>query len=408
MNRLPLAVALIAIGSTSLAQDNDQSSLVFRLMEQTRSLKEVTASYRGTTKKGEPFVVRFVYRAPARAKVEMKSGTASTNYWILDGRLVVQSDSGESGVAADVIVNESDRDTAFEQVFNENFPSPRQNAKADLGPGPSFSLRSTSSKDPTKSFDIDLNWTPYREHFLHWFRHCKEWDAAKQDGERLVREVSDGVHESISTANGFIQDITSASGARIELVEFSDTVAESEFLVPKPREGLSDVSHDFAMKMIHGVASMRRARVYERAVAGQGSAREEFRERLTRVFESLYVPWIARSNESRLAESRLAVDKFIDWCREQWRFTDAEQHSRDELETTIRQWRSGLENNNAAGVDQYTRSIDPVSEPGADPQLIAEILDAERAAARTAYERMISAPLIARFDEGVAAVKSGK
>jgi hypothetical protein len=78
------------------------------------------------------------------------------------------------------------------------------------------------------------------------------------------------------------------------------------------------------------------------------------------------------------------------------------------LEQTISDWRSKLNAGLEAGFDQFASGMRPYAEMGFDPDLVTELGPLEREAVRSVYTREFSAPVLARFDAGVAAARGDR
>jgi hypothetical protein len=418
MHALALVGFVIAFGVAASPQDRpapseqpaapaeDQEVLVARLMEQTKHLQSFTATYRGVMK-GETAIVRLVYQAPGRAKFELSSDTWSVVIWILDGRCVMQSDHAADGFTADISCPDViDRLAEFDRRFEETFPA-ASSATDELGAGPVFGLGAAPESEPENTIHFELNWCPQREHILLWYGAAAHWADAKAEDERLVRELAGGRREALSTRNGFIAEISRSDGSHLKLVDLSDVVADTDFTVTRAKEGWRDESVECANSLLAAMTVERRNAVYVHAAREKDAAQEESRPKLQRVFEALCRPRMVESYASWVGTQETEIGKFTDWLREQYEQTADQPKLRRHLAAAILQKRGELERALDHERDRYAGMVPTPDGLGLEPKQAEAITRVERAATRAIFEHDVGAPLLATFDEVVAAVQSG-
>jgi hypothetical protein len=322
--------------------------------------------------------------------------------------MIMQFDSGTDGFRADFpCAAVFDQFSEFDRIFEETFPAV-ESATEDLGAGPQFSFEAVPKPNGEPELNIELTWVTQRNRLLDWYGRTKDWAGAKREGDRLVRELGNGMREALSTQNGFIAEMSRTGSSHLELVDFSETAADSDFTVPVPREGLKDSSADHATHMTSNIAASERNAVYVRAAREIGTGDEEFKRRLSKLFEALYGRELLENWAGWVASTQTQGDKFTEWCKDRYEQTRDQLDERAALEDIITKRQSELRDILIDTLDRYTKKVVPCQELGLDPGLSEAIVTVERNAMRAVFNREVGSPMLARFEQAIAAAKGGK
>jgi hypothetical protein len=418
MNAALLLLALTALVGTGPSRldparvdDHAQATtetpkeVVQRLANETKRLKGYTAKYHGVSK-GDELTVRVVYRAPgdARLAAETKEGTMAT--WILNGHMFLQADLTDGPVASDfdfraAVEDEDGFYRALEREFPMDVPGPD-----DLAEGTAFDLVA-SLKKPERSFGFQVNWFTTRHHFLLWLRPA-EWADAKQEGEELVRTLSDGSVIALSTRTGFIQRMRRPDGSHLDLVEFKDSADDADFVLPSPKPGTRDVMSDVSAHKPEFVSFLRRCLIYGHLTYEKDTDSDEFKAKLTRVYVVLLTSELTVWSEGLNKNVGAYVDQFAAWSEDRFKATANDPSARKELEGVIAERRKFYADKLAAELQYHEIDKAKAEELGAKPELIAKITDIERAVHEDLAQRLGIEPFLAKFDDAIAAAKSAK
>jgi hypothetical protein len=396
----PAAPAEPAAQSAETASD-----IAAALREKTRH-QSCTVTYRATREDDE-FILRIVYAAPGRVKMDAHNAEGSMKCWILPDRWVVQADKKD-----DPLVSDIDTAKVFASDFNEvlarEFPI-ADVPSTDMGPGGVVSLR-LHPDQPVEGdhyLEFALTWLPRREHPFDWLARPEDWKDARVEADHLVLEYPGGARVSLSRETGWQDEMVHPSGSRIQLVDFSTTVDEAEFVIPAPKEGMRDVTQDW----IAGSAPMlwycKRICVYiaaSRACRDQTYGPEVVHEKLTTVFASIYGPEVRRFYGPWAEENRVVIDQFVAWCERRLKQIGDDPDLRDQFDDAVADWRSAFSKNLAAAIDRDAAKTPVLADEHIDTAFVPEIRAVEQEAMREAYRAEIAEPLLTQLETSLRSV----
>lgn len=254
------------------------------------------------------------------------------------------------------------------------------------------------------SFTAGLSWPARRDHFLSWLGRIENWERARRVGGRLVRDIARGAHVALSLETGFIEEMLQPDRFHMELVEWSASVDDSDFMVPKAEEGAKDITQDFFVRAFQEIERFERIEVYTvalQAMDRSGGINDDIKRKLTNVFEAWYRPEVARLHVGSFEKAVTDIEAFGDWYDEQRRRSGDDPELIARLHEAAARWRTGLEERLAQGIDRWADRVRPPARVAANPKWLASIAEVEREVVRLVYERDVSAPLLARLEEEI-------
>jgi hypothetical protein len=334
-------------------------------------------------------------------KLDLHQAEGSVTCWAVPDRWVVQADTKENSFVADfdatkVFVSD------FNGVLAREFPQ-ADVPSTDMGPGGLLLLRLHPDQpiEGDHYFESSLTWLPRREHPFDWLARPEEWKDARVEADRLVLEYPNGARVSLSRATGWQDEMVHPTGTHLELVDFSTSVDETEFVIPAPKEGMRDVTQEW----IAGAAPLfwyyKRMGVYaaaSRARRDQTYGPEVLHEKLTTVFVAIYGSEVRRFYGTWAEENRVVIDQFVAWCERRLKQIDDDPDLRDQFDDAVADWQSSFSKNLAAAIDRDAGKIPVVADEHIDPAFVPEILAVEQEAMREAYRAEITAPLLTHLE----------
>ncbi|MCZ6690772.1 MAG: hypothetical protein O7H41_14360 [Planctomycetota bacterium] len=299
----------------------------------------------------------------------------------------------------------------FVALFRSEFPKPETGAD-DRGPGPSFLIELQPDPESAEhgSLHAQLMWSKHPAHLFQWFASLEDWRHAREEGERLVRDVGGGGRVYLSLESGLIDEMTHPGGMHLKLIEWRRTAGDSQFVIPEPKEGAEDVTEEMVRYFVRRAVPKRRVLLYEAALEAKEHSpgdTEQLREKLTRVFEALYRPETVRNYGEWMAKTAAATEVYAAWYGEQH-----DRHADDPatwktVEDMGAQRRTELDEVLSRQIKMWTERIDPPDPEMGDPAFLATIADVERETLRSVYQREIATPLLGGFDEAIRSVEVG-
>jgi hypothetical protein len=396
------ALGLLAIAFCAPAQAQDSASeIVARLAEQARA-QSCTVTYRLTSKDGESRL-RVIFQAPDALKIELQSEGNLMQAWTLADRWVVQAPIQPEGFAIDFDPSKVGVDAHFDETLERQFPAVGP-ANRLLESGCFLSLRVHPDKPfvADKYIEFRLSWTTARAHPFEWFAQPKEWNEARIEPQRLLIEYASGARAVLSRAHGWPQELMHPAGSRLELVEFSTSVDEDEFLIPEPEPGLRDMTKEWVQNFARQVHMLQRGCAY--LCASSAARNEQFepavlREHLAAVFEVIYLPLVQREFGQALVRSPAWVDQMAEWCEQRLKLIGDHPKLREEFDALVAQRRAELIQPLTKAIQGWVDSLPCFVNERCDPAFALEMLEVERATLLASFETTIGEPLRTLYDE---------
>lgn len=419
MRAIDLTLVLIALGvapqaaqkpeSTPppAAKAEDSAREIAALLREKSKHQSCTATYRMISK-GVESRLRISYRAPREFRLELRRDEGSMHAWILPHRWVMQSNEKGNPITMDVDTAKLFGGAASEALDKE-FPRP---TVRDEGPGAFFALRLHPDKpmDDGSYLETDFSWRPYRKHALGWFVREDEWNDARVDGKLLTHEYASGAKFSLSRETGWPVEIMHPAGPRMELVEFVDSVEDSDFVIPPPSREMKDVTKQVIGEKAQMMWYLQRAGAYSRASLALRDKQYEpatVHEKVGKVFKLMYAAEIHRGFERWTQAAETGLDRFVTSCKARIAQMGTDPQLREALDKAVVESKAALVKSTQDGIDGYMAKIpafkhvprqsDATEEPVA-PEFGPEIFVTEQAAAREVFQVEIAAPLLLKFE----------
>ena len=413
--RTPAPPASAAPGTVRVAVD--PRSFLAEWTRRAATVAACTATYRVTGPIAQ--TIRIAYLAPDRARFDSAGTRDGPSFeesaWTLRDRSAFRSRRGDERAWAELVFGSLAAE--FEAVvaeLNRAFPAPPSaTPPADDGPGVALDFWCEPDVDHPEHGRVDAMAIRQerRTGVFRWLARFAAMPQIRDDGARLVAaDPSTGHEVALSKENGFLESVSVPGGLRIALVEWQPAVDEAVFTIPAPPPGARDVSEEyrgaFAASCDLGIdAVITRQAITARA--RDAIADDDFRARLAAVFAVAHRTLL----RDRLAATRAAIQKKSDEATEFYERSYAASVSDRDLrqfcEARIAEERTALADGLRA-LSEETARFHPPHEPGLDERT-AELVDEARRRSRTDwFEREITQPLLARFDERVRAVRDAK
>lgn len=378
-----------------------------------------TAIYRVTGPIEE--TIRIAYAAPDRARIDAAGtrdgATFEESAWTLRDRSAFRSRRGDERAWADMAFGSVESAAEFEAIaaeLNRAFPSPSsETPPADDGPGVMLGFWCEPDVDHPEHGSVDAMAIRLerRTEVFRWLSRLAAMPQLRDDGARLVAEDPRTGHEvALSKENGFLESVTAPGGLDVALVEWQPAVDEQAFAVPPPSPGARDLSEQYRGAVAAGCDLGIDAVITRQAVAARARdaiGDDDFRARLTAVFAVAHRTLL----RDRLAATRAAFQKKSDEATELYARSFAASASDKDLrqfcEARVAEDRTALADGLRV-LSEETARFHPPHEPGLDERTAGLVDEARRASRSEWFEREITQPLLARFDERVRKVREGK
>ena len=419
--RIAALLVLLTIPSTCAAPTAaDVKAELNELIHRSTTLKSCTATYRATG--SYDATIRIHYSAPDRARIdtsEVKDGRREEgSSWVIKDRIVTRSEHGDEHQFADFRFADSFEDDCkiVEAALEHAFPSTSEGATAmHLGDGVFLALWiKTDAKAPEHgSLDLWAGWQRRRNYIFQWQMLTSAMPVLRDDGERIIGADPESKLEVVlSKSNGFIERITSAA-EKIELEAWTPSADDAVFLVPPPVPGAKDISEDYRRGLITAFNHLMNDSIVLNALEARQRdpiADEEFTTKLASVYD------IANGTLLRvpLAELRdilkRASDEAVDWYRRQRAASAADPQLRETADQWIAKQRLAVIELIGRASEVALEPDPPLQPPAApsDPHSAELITEARRRSLAATFERDVTQPALAYFDEQVLAVQSKK
>jgi hypothetical protein len=385
-----------------------------RLVQRSKALEAFTATYRAPLEQ----TIRITYVAPDRARYEITRANEVWHrvVWTLGNRAVMRDEDPNGRTFADVPITPELMIVAADavaDVVNRAFPAPDgASSFPDLGPGASINLEIRPDRNDPEHGDLDvlLSWSPHRVSILDWLLRASSMPMLRDDGNRIVGEdPATRLEVAISKANGLLECITTAGRRQVELVEWRDSADPSDFTIPAPPPGARDVSPDY-QELLTASYFMVSDRCIELAAIEyknrEGIGDDELRRRLTSVYEEVLPKMLAET----LAYYRVSAKRSDFDLTAELRRLKAAAGSDPDLQTIFEQQVARMREEWVDGSRKLVESLAWAnSNEAADHDPTDALISEVRHQSMTEmFDRELSKPNLAYFDECVRAVREGK
>jgi len=365
--------------------------------------------------------IRIAYVAPDRARFDasgMRNGARiEETAWTLRDRSFFLSQRGDAWAWAEVPLRSEDVAAEFDAILAElerAFPTPPSGAPLlEYGRGVALEFWCEPDLDHPEHDRLDTLAIRQerRTEVFRWLSRLAGMPQLRDDGVRILAEdPRSGLAVALSKESGLLESVAAPGGLRVALVEWKPVVDEAAFAIPKPPPGARDLSEEYrgavaASRNLGIDAVITRQATTARARDAIGD--DDFRARLTAVFAVAHRTLL----RDRLAATHGALQKKSDEATELYERSYAASASDRDLrqfcEAQIAEQRTALADGLRA-LSEETARFHPPHEPGLDERT-AELVDEARRRSRTDwFEREITQPMLARFDERVRAVRGEK
>jgi hypothetical protein len=397
----------------------DPRQILAEWMHRAEKVSACTATYRVTGPIEQ--TIRIAYVAPDRARFDA-TGTRDgmrieETAWTLRDRSFFLSQRGDAWAWAEVPLRSEDVAAEFDAIVaevNRAFPIPPSGLPPpDYGRGIALDFWCEPDVDHPEHDRLDTLAIRQerRTEVFRWLSRLAAMPQLRDDGVRLVAEdPRSGLVAALSMESGFLESVTAPGGLRVALVEWKPAVDEAAFEIPKSPPGARDLSEEYrgavaASRDLGIDAVITRQAVTARARDAIGD--DDFRTRLAAVFAVAHRTLL----RDRLAATRAALQKKSDEATEQYERSYAASTSDRDLrqfcETRITEERTALVDGLRALSDETAR-FHPPHEPGLDDRTAGLVDEARRRSRTEWFEREITQPVLARFDERVRKVRGEK
>ena len=397
----------------------DPRQILSEWMRRAATVEACTATWRVTGPIEQ--TIRIAYVAPDRARFDA-AGTRDgalfeETAWTLRDRSCFLARRGDVRAWAEVPLASADAAAEFAAIVAElkrAFPTTPSGAPLpDYGRGVALDFWCEPDLDHPEHDRLDAMAIRQerRTGVFRWLSRLAAMPRLRDDGARLVAEdPRSGLEVALSKESGLLESVTAPGGLRVALVEWKPAVDEAAFAIPALPPGARDVSEEY-----RGAVAASRDLGIDAAITLQATAArardaigdDDFKTRLAGVFAVAHRTLL----RDRLAATRVALQKKSDEATEMYGRSHAASASDRDLrqfcETRIAEERTALADALRA-LSEETARFHPPHEPGLDERT-AELVDEARRRSRTDwFEREITQPLLARFDEQVRKVRGEK
>ena len=202
------------------------------------------------------------------------------------------------------------------------------------------------------------------------------------------------------------------SSFRLEHLDLDPKFDEKSFELPSPPEGAEDVSAAMSALTDPGVTQTLRSGLYTwigRHVADESIPWDsENRAHVRRVLENFHADRIGRQSEAKITALRQQIEELGTHLRDRFaRLAGSEGGERDELEAMIEKRRENLFDSLQERIGTLSSELGIEEQAVPDEELRSSLLEIEREAVRTAFERAVQDPLIELFDDQIEKARSG-
>jgi len=397
----------------------DPRSVLAEWARRAATVKACTATWRVTGPIEQ--TIRIVYVAPDRARFDA-TGTRDgapieETAWTLRDRSFFLSRRGDARAWAEVPLRSEEAAAEFDAILAElqrAFPTTPSGAPLpEYGRGVALDFWCEPDLDHPEHDRLDALAIRQerRTEVFRWLSRLAAMPQLRDDGARLVAEdPRTGLEVALSKESGFLESVTAPGGLRVALVEWKPAVDAAAFEIPKPPPGARDLSEEYrgavaASRDLGIDAVITREATTARARNAIGD--DDFRTRLAAVFAVAHRTLL----RDRLAATRAAVQEKSDEATEQYERSYAASTSDRDLrqfcESRIDEERTALVDGLRALSDETAR-FHPPHEPGLDERTAGLVDEARRRSRTEWFEREITQPVLARFDERVRKVRGEK
>ncbi len=412
----PIAVALTSACRGPAAQEPlDPAAEVQRLIDHMGELEACTATYvfHGPVE----LTVRFTYRAPDRARLEI-TGTNDSKQdgvtWVLGNRAVIHSQDANGPSFGDLPLYPERLVAAWKEIdeaVDRAFPSTdTSDARRDLGDGATLGLWFEPDRDDPEHGAIDINagWMPNRDHVVNWLWHVLAMPVLRDEGDRIVAEdPATRLIVAVSKKSGFIERVSTGGGLSVALAEWKPAADPSSFEITPPPAGARDATDEWK-RMYEAAAiatvdmSIEQTVVAQRKRATIGD--DELRRRLAPVYYVALRTSMAGVLEEGRATEAETTEEFIDLVERLHTAASTDPDLRGQFDASVARIRESRIDGLAKIEKQFCA---PLGVKGLDPSdpVLAEV---RRQAARDLFEREIVRPSLDQFDQRVRAIREGK
>lgn len=419
---MPVPLVLVAslfLSGTSRIQDTpqpaidtissaDAEQIVGELAQRTLALDGFVARYRSESE-DEPIEFELAYAAPDRALLRMTGATGErVEMWTFANRMVVRGGVGADAVRADFDPSRYfSFGDAYERAETEAFGPP--DTRGEAGPGPMFALDvvADAKRPEGVEWSMKLAWESRRRQLFSWLDHPAEWDGARREGGRIVRDGMGGTRIALSLESGFIDEIRLKKALRLVELRIG-TPEDSTFVVPERDAKVRDITAQFAAMYAQQGTAAQRKRLYVLAVKSATGSRAEDADLCARVvpaFGAFYDVVLVRAFGSHLEKTEGEIDAYLESWRELRAAGDPARQGELDLEAAQRraQLATMLDESLAPSLSEFGER----SQMDGDAGVLAEVATCEQLAIRGAHARTIGDPLLRRFDDGLRAAAGG-
>ncbi|MEO6708646.1 MAG: hypothetical protein ABI054_04045 [Planctomycetota bacterium] len=431
MRAIDLTLVLIALGAAAQAPqepepmakptakaEDSASEIAARLRDKCEH-QSCTVTYK-MTRAGKERTLRICYSPPGGMTIGFRGDEGAMESWIQPDRWVVRSTEPNAIWSADFDPKELCACEIF-GVLKDEFPWADVQGE-NMGPGARLAFRLHPDKpfDDDRYIKFEWSWSPERQHPLDWIARPEEWNDARVEEKLLVREYSSGARFTLSRDSGWPVEMSHPAGARLELIDYKDSVESDDFDVPSPTAGMKNSTQEFMQGTAPMVFFGQRSSVY---AAGVRACLEKTFEKtvidgkLVKVFTFLYAKDMHRGFGDWAEACDKGSEQFAEWCEKRLEQIGDDSTLRDEFDDLVRSQRAGFAKLIGDAIDGYVSKISTFepqpnesgdeNEP-LDPRLVSEIFVSEKTAARQAFEAEIAAPMLAKLDAALRAIGAVK
>jgi hypothetical protein len=332
--------------------------------------------------------------------------------WIIGGRMSIRGDFGQGPVQADLSLPEIVwLGPEFDGALQEPIAAAGE-ATNEIGPGPVFAMEVVADPSRTdgRSMRCQIGWEPRRAHLLTWLATPSDWDAARLEDDRLLRDGPAGSALALSLKSGFFEWIRMKATLRLDELRLNEAVPASTFVVAAAAPGARDTSAEVRKEQEQLAALAGRMRAYRWALKSAAKSGEEAARdapRRERVFETLHAELQRRALGTWCAQTSERIDEFLAKWGSEVRRAEAGTPARKELDRAAAEWRTNLAKLLDGAGETCAAGLVAPSDLAADPAAIESIRALEQKTVHAVFDRDTSAPLLARFDAGIRAAGGG-
>jgi len=424
--RSALIVLFAALGASCSPPAESQPETVERLIAGTEGVDSFVALYQVTSSDGAQSILRLVYQAPDKAKMEITAAVSETvpalsSSMIVGGELSMAASMGpdQNGSAKVDLKPLVERGREVDRLLDELFPAP--DAAPPSAEGVTFSLdwgEKNAAGKPYVTFGVA--YVGRRKALLGWLPRLREIPCREGATDTLDYELVDTFTIELSKQTGFIERVTGEYEDRKSTFVLHDLqvhaeIDPSEFQPHEVSPQAVDLTSQIVKPIAETALAAQRELAFERVDSGVAGGRTVWDEG-------------ARANLGRvlqLAHAQASPHVFRDWTEDsRGRVGQLQKHLQEELQkdgadrSKIEQESAKLRTELVSTLEHlrgaYGQQLEvPMRDAGGDDgegrdvARAQEYLEIDRQAAALAFEEQVAKPILAYFDEQIRTVWGG-